>query len=125
MAGETQTNLPQTVVQDSGARTKLFFDTYGKDPLSYKVPDIDAAINFFKKKGFSDPAANLSAAVLLKQAKLENLPINQLLDTLDGIDDLQVSALVGEIMNNHRPSTSTLGYKIATPDVSKERNVVV
>lgn len=125
MAGEVQTNLPQKIVQDSGARTKLFFDTYGKEPLSYKVPDIDAAINFFRKKGFADPAANLSAAVLLKQAKLENIPINELLDTLSGLQELQVSALVGEIMNNHRPSTSTLGYRQTTPDVSKERNVVV
>ena len=125
MSGEVQTNLPQQIKQDSGERTKLFFDTYGKEPLSYKVPDIDAAINFFRKKGFSDPAANLSAIVLLKQAKLENIPINQILDTLTGFDNLQVSALVGEIMNNHRPSTSTLGYRQSAPDVSKERNVVV
>lgn len=124
MAGEVQTNLPATVTQDSGQRTKLFFDTYGKEPLSYKVPDIDAAIQFFSKKGFSDPAANLSAVVLLKQAKLENIPINQILDTLRGFDNLQVSALVGEIMNNHRPSTSTLGYRQPSPEVNKERNVV-
>lgn len=124
MSGEVQTNLPAKQVQDSGARTKLFFDTYGKEPLSYKVPDIDAAINFFRKKGFSDPAANLSAVVLLKQAKLENIPINQILDTLQGFDNLQVSALVGEIMNNHRPSTSTLGYRQPTPEINKERNVV-
>ena len=124
MSGEVQTNLPAKQVQDSGARTKLFFDTYGKEPLSYKVPDIDAAINFFRKKGFSDPAANLSAVVLLKQAKLENIPINQILDTLQGFDNLQVSALVGEIMNNHRPSTSTLGYRQPSPEINKERNVV-
>jgi hypothetical protein len=123
MAGEVQTNLPAKVTQDSGQRTKLFFDTYGKEPLSYKVPDIDAAIQFFSKKGFSDPAANLSAVVLLKQAKLENIPINQILDTLRGFDNLQVSALVGEIMNNHRPSTSTLGYRQPSPEVNKERNV--
>lgn len=124
MSGEVQTNLPAKQIQDSGARTKLFFDTYGKEPLSYKVPDIDAAINFFRKKGFSDPAANLSAVVLLKQAKLENIPINQILDTLQGFDNLQVSALVGEIMNNHRPSTSTLGYRQPSPEINKERNVV-
>lgn len=125
MAGEVQTNLPEKVLQDSGARTKLFFDSYGKEPLSYKVPDIDAAINFFRKKGFSDPATQLSAVVLLKQAKLENIPINQILDTLGALDELQVSALVGEILNNHRPSTSTLGYRNPAPDVNKERNVVV
>jgi len=125
MASEVQTNLPEKVLQDSGARTKLFFDSYGKEPLSYKVPDIDAAINFFRKKGFSDPATQLSAVVLLKQAKLENIPINQILDTLGALDDLQISALVGEILNNHRPSTSTLGYRNPAPDVNKERNVVV
>lgn len=125
MASEVQTNLPEKVLQDSGARTKLFFDSYGKEPLSYKVPDIDAAINFFRKKGFSDPATQLSAVVLLKQAKLENIPINQILDTLGALDDLQISALVGEILNNHRPSTSTLGYRNPAADVNKERNVVV
>lgn len=125
MAGEVQTNLPGKVLQDSGARTKLFFDSYGKEPISYKVEDIDAAINFFRKKGFTDPATQLSAVVLLKQAKLENIPINQILDTLGALDDLQISALVGEIMNNHRPSTSTLGFRQPAPDVNKERNVVV
>ena len=83
-------------------------------------------INLFKENQFSK-VRELSEKIdhKVRPAKLENIPINQLLDTLSGLEELQVSALVGEIMNNHRPSTSTLGYRQATPDVSKERNVVV
>ena len=120
----TQTNLPAKQIQDSGARTKLFFDTYGVEPLSYKVPDIDASINFFESKGFDSDAALISAAVLLKQAKLDNVDIFKILDDLKGFTELEISGLVSEILNNNRPSTSTLGYRKPISDVTKQRNVV-
>ena len=125
MTGTTPTNLPAKPIQDSAARTKLFFDAYGKEPLSYRVPDIDAAITFFKSKGFENPAANITAAVILKQAKLENIPITEILDQLKGFEEFDISGLVAEVMNNHRPSTSTLGYKTPVVDLTKSRNVVV
>ena len=105
------TNLPRLETSDSAEATKLFFDTYGIAPLEFRAVDVDATITFFKGKGFDDDAAISTASVLLKQAKLDNVEINKLIDTLVGFNDLQISSLVGEIMNNNRIATSTLGYR--------------
>ena len=124
MAVNTQTNLPAKQIADSAAKTKLFFDTYGEDPLSYVPAEVDASAAFFVKKGFGEEAASTAAAVLLKQAKLENLPIYKILDDIRELDSVDLSALVAEILNNNRSSTSTLGFRQQIEDVSKQRNVL-
>ena len=71
------TNLPPKEIQDSAARTRLYFDQYGKTPLEYNAVDYDTAIGFFKGKGFDDSAAEVVATSLLKQAKLEKHAYNK------------------------------------------------
>lgn len=119
-----KTNLPERLIQDSAARTRLFFDTYGQEPLQFNATEVDTTIGFFTSKGFTDDAARVTSLSLLKQAKLEGLNIFTILDDLKGLDDIDISALVGEILNNNRPATSTLGYRQEISTVSKQRNVV-
>lgn len=119
-----KTNLPEKQIQDSAARTKLFFDTYGKEPLEFNATEVDASIQFFIKKGFSDDAARITALSLLKQAKIEGISVFGVLDQLGNLDTANISALVSEILNNNRPATSTLGYRQQISTVSKQRNVV-
>ena len=119
-----QTNLPPVVREDSGADTKLFFDEYGKEPLEYLANEVEGAIGFFQGKGFDLDAAQITASVILKQAKLEGIPVFQLLDQLKGIDSLDLNALVAEIINNNRPSSSAIGFKMASSDDQfKTRNI--
>ena len=120
------TNLPPPQSDDSAAGTRLFFDSYGQRPLEFSANDVSATVSFFESKGFDKDAATITAATLLKQAKIENQPIFQILDTLAGFNSLQLSALVGEILNNNRPSTSTLGFRVATAEKSSvSRNIVL
>jgi len=63
-----QTNLPAKQIQDSAARTKLFFDTYGKAPLEFPATDVDATVGFFTSRGFADDSAQTVALTLLKLA---------------------------------------------------------
>ena len=105
------TNLPSPNIQDSAQSTKLFFDQYGKEPLQFSANDVEAAIGFFQSRGFDRDAAEITSMVILKQANLDGLPIFKLLDTLGNLDNLEISALVGEILNNNRPSSSTLGFR--------------
>ena len=119
-----KTNLPEKVITDSAARTKLFFDTYGQEPLEFNATEVDAAVSFFSSKGFTEDAARVTSITLLKQAKLEAISIFNVLDDLKGLNDLEISALVSEILNNNRPATSTLGYRQQISSVSKQRNVV-
>ena len=105
------TNLPNKILQDSAAGTKLFFDSYGQSPLEFNATDVDACFAFFTSKGFSEEASLSVSSVLLKQAKLDGVPIFEFLDTISGYDTASLSRLVGEILNNNRVKTSTLGFR--------------
>jgi hypothetical protein len=118
------TNLPPAIVADSASATKLFFDTYGMPNVQFAAGDIDATIAFFTSKGFDSDASSVTAATLLKQARVDGIPIFQLLDTLKNFNGLQLSALVGEILNNNRVPTSTLGYRVSVSPLTKIRNVI-
>ena len=120
-----RSNLPApTLSTDSGAKTKLFFDEYGQSPLEFNANDVEAAVGFFQSKGFDRDAAEITAAVLLRQAKLESMPVFKIIDQLKGLEGLELSALVGEILNNNRPSSSSLGFKMAnSDDTFKTRNI--
>lgn len=114
----TPTNLPQSTIEDSAAATRLFFDTYGKLPLEFAANEVEACIAFFEGKGFDKSASIIIAAAILKQAKLDEIPIFKILDTLKGFETVELSTLVAEILNNNRPPTSILGFRLKS--VSKE-----
>lgn len=105
------TNLPVIDVQDSAEATKLFFNQYGLDPLEFSANEVSAAIGFFESRGFTSEAATSTASAILKQAKVDAVPVFKLIDTLKTLNGLQLSALVSEILNNNRKSTSTLGFR--------------
>jgi len=105
------TNLPPKIIQDSAAGTKLFFEAYGEVPISFNANEIDAVIGFFTSAGFGKDAAIVSGLALLKQAKIDETPIFTILDQIKGFNQIQISALVGEILNNNRIPLSTLGYR--------------
>jgi len=120
-----RTNLPPIESStDSAAKTKLFFDEYGQAPLELPANDVEAAIGFFMTNGFDRDAAEITASVVLRQAKFENMPVFQLIDQLKLMDGVKLSALVAEILNNNRPSSSALGYKADNSDDQfKTRNI--
>ena len=118
------TNIPVPTPEDSAAATKLFFDTYGQNPLEFNANEVTAAIGFFQAAGFADDAATSTGAVLLKQAKLDGIPVYKLLDTLKKLNGVQLSALVGEILNNNRSVSSTLGFKVVNVEKQNQtRNI--
>jgi hypothetical protein len=118
------TSLPVPSIQDSGAATKLFFDTYNKNPLEFTANDVDATTGFFTSKGFDKDAAQSTALILLKQAKTDKIPVFQILDTLKVLTGIQLSALVGEILNNNRGPSSTLGFKVKSVEKQNQtRNI--
>lgn len=119
-----QTNLPKSNSQDSAESTKLYFNTYGKDPVEFSANEVALAVSFFESKGFDNDAALTTASVLLDQAKAEGTPVGSILDTLKSFDQVSLSGVVAEILNNNRPVTSSLGYKDPNLNVSDQaRNI--
>jgi hypothetical protein len=106
-----RTNLPSPEITDSAEGTKLFFDSYGSEDIEFNAIDVDSAVAFFKQRGFEDDAALITAAVILKQAKVDQMPVGELLDTLKTFSGVQMSSLIAEILNNNRTPISTLGYR--------------
>jgi len=117
------TNLPSPNNTDSATPTKLYFENYGVTPLSFPAAQVDACLTFFKQRGFDEDAAAVTSATLLKQSKADGVSIFTVLDSLKGYGNLEISAVVAKILNNNRPSTSTLGYKVETPNITKTRNI--
>ena len=122
---DTLSNLPTPPQRDSALGTRLFFDKYGEAPLEFTASDVDTTVGFLRSRGFADDAAIITSVILLKQAKIDAMPVRDLLDTLKGLENLELSTLVGEVLNNNRSSTSTLGFKVqSVVNPLQVRNIV-
>lgn len=119
------TNLPVSdTTQDSATETRNFFNNYFSAQVTYPAAEIDALVGFFTKRGFDDQSARSTAIVLLNQARLDNVKVFQLVDTLKGLTDVQLSQVVSEILNQTRQKTSALGFRLINLDETTEsRNI--
>jgi len=104
----TYSNLPGLRQTDNS--TLQAFDTYFSQPIEIKVSTLNAMVSFFTSKGFDQTAAENVALVIITQAKKDDLNPMQVLDTLRGLGEVEISALVAEIINFNRFKTSFLGY---------------
>jgi len=108
----TKLNLPQNPTNDSANEVKAFYDEYYTKPLSYPSNQVDAVVGFFESREFDKSAAIAVSTVLMRQAKLDGVKVFELLDTLKGLNELQLSAIVTEVMNASRDRISTIGFKV-------------
>jgi len=117
-------NLP--LPNDEADLGKKFFNTYYEESIAIPSNIIDASIGFFTSRGFSESAARAVATVLMSQAKIDNINVFQLLDTLKKLNEIQLSTVVREILNNYRLRISTLGTRIDIDDKVEyeKRNII-
>ena len=81
--------------------------------------------SFFTSRGFETSAAESVVIVIIKQAKKDGYNPMEILDTLKGLTNVEISALVSEIVNNNRLKTSFLGYGLAfEPNFEVARNIL-
>lgn len=111
-------NLPiSDDFKDSAEPVKNLFDKYFIENISLPASEVDAVVTYFQKRGFGNVAASNVASVLLQQAKLDNVKVFALLDTLKGVTDVELSRVVAQILNVNRSKISSLGFR-----VTDERN---
>lgn len=119
-SGYTATNL------NRDKQVRRFFDRYYTNPIAYSSDEVDAVIGFFQKRGFDETAAINTAVVLLQQSKIDGLKVFELLDTLKGTSDVQLSNIVAQILNLNRSKSSALGYNVEQIGTKLEqRNIIV
>jgi len=104
----TYSNLPGLKQQDNA--TLQAFDTYYSQPIEIKVSTLDSMVSFFTSRGFDQTSAESVSVIIITQARKDNLNPMQVLDTLKGLGEVEISALVAEIINFNRFKTSFLGY---------------
>jgi hypothetical protein len=116
---------PNTQSTDSAIGTLKVFDAYTKTPLNIDAATFDAMVGFFNSRGFGDDSAKSMAYIIIKQAILDNYKPFELIDTLKGLDDIEISNLITEILNYNRYKTSSLGTASAfTPIKLVSRNIL-
>jgi len=117
-------NFPVEQNTDSAEEMRQFFDKYFLHQITFPSNQIDAVIGYFMKRGFDDQAARSTAIVLLNQSRIENINPFKLIDTLKGVTDAQLSAVVAEVLNLYRQRTSSLGFRSpVTQESFESRNV--
>ena len=120
-------NLPssETTTTDSAKPVLDFFNAYEREPIELAANEVDSVTGYFEKRGFDKSAAISVASSIITQAKIDNVKVFKILDTLRGLSDVQLNALVTEILNYDRPATSTLGYKAENITLQAEaRNII-
>lgn len=123
MSIEKTSSLPDSSTSNDEVRN--FFDKFFLHQITFPTNQIDAVVGFFLKRGFDDSAARSTSIVLLNQSRLENVNPFELLDTLKGLNETQLSTVVTEVLNIYRDQRSALGYRITSVEETTEsRNIV-
>ena len=107
--------------------TIQFLSGIGDDKVELNAAEYDAAIAFFEERDYDRQASESIAYVLMRQAKIDDVSVFKILDTLNArstTDPITLNNLVGEILNLNRFKTSILGYKSAgTENTLAKRNI--
>ena len=105
---------------------RKFFNNYFKTEINYNASEVDAVIGYFLKRGFDKLAAINTSSVILQQASIDEVPVFELLDTLNGIDDVQLNNVLAQILNLNRQNTSMLGFRSKSDqELFDQRNIIV
>jgi hypothetical protein len=105
---QNYSNLPAT--GDSVDSTVQTFNSYYSAPIELNSTTLAAMTAYFTSRNFGEVAAESIATTIMIQSKQDGYNPMQILDTMRGLTDVELSGLVSEILNYNRFKTSSLGY---------------
>jgi hypothetical protein len=115
-------NIPITKVNND---TVEAFENYFSSPVEINTSVLAAMTAYFTSRGFGQVAAESIAVTIITQARQDDYNPMQILDTLRGLDTVELSAIVSEILNYNRFKTSSLGYaQTIVPNEEVYRNII-
>lgn len=110
-------NTPPETTNNSANSTVQIYDQYFQTTMELNNSALVAMSGFFEQRGFGKSAAESTALIILQQATKDNLNPMEIIDTLRGLTDVDISSLVGEILNYNRFKSSSLGVYTVQPTV--------
>lgn len=121
---QTFSNVPPNPSADTNSTVQAF-DNYQSSPVELSSTVLAAMKSYFVNRSFGDVAAESIAITIMTQAKQDGYNPMQILDTLKGLSNVELSGLVSEILNYNRFKTSSLGVsQIIKPNPEIQRNIV-
>ena len=122
---EFYSNLPQKLRDNLQKTADTLVDTNYKERFEFAQNDLDATVGFFVKRGFARQPAEDTAYIILQQAKIDSVPVGQILDQLTYNNPAQLSELVSTILNANRYRSSRLGVRnTRTVKDTVSRNII-
>lgn len=118
-------NISQEKMESSSDLSIKVFDQFYQAPIDLNNNELIAMVGFFESRGFGGDSAESTAIIILKQAKKDNYNAMQILNTLTGLSNVEISGLVAEILNYNRFKTSSLGVsQLYSPADEVVRNIL-
>jgi hypothetical protein len=115
-------NLPSSPTSNS---TVQAFDRYYEKPFELDASTYIMMKGFFEGNGFDQSAATTIAVSIMKQAKLDGYNPLEVLDTMKGLQVLELNSVVTDILNYNRFKTSYLGQSTGfKPFETVARNIL-
>ena len=108
---EFYSNLPRKDKDNLDKTIDTLMNASYAEPFEFSANDYDATVGFFIKKGFDRKPAEETAYIILQQAKIDSVPVTQILDILTGATPAQLSELITVVLNANRYKTSRLGVR--------------
>jgi hypothetical protein len=117
------TNVPYSDKKLSDSTVQSFNSFYSY-PIELHAGTLNAITGFFTSRGFDSAAAQAIAVIIITQSKKDGFNPMQVLDTLKGYGNVEVSTFVSTILNFNRYKTSFLGYSFGfSPTAEVSRNI--
>lgn len=109
------TNLPQKNKDNLQKTIDNLSKNQYAEPFEFNANDYDATVGFFVKRNFDRQPAEDISYVILQQAKIDDVPVTEILDILKKADLAQLNELLTVILNSNRYKSSRLGVKNDRP----------
>ena len=122
---QTYSNIPAASSPDQANSTIQAFDNYNSQPVELSSTVLAAMKGYFGSRGFGEVSADSISVIIMTQAKQDGYNPMQILDTLKGLSNVELSGLVSEILNYNRFKSSSLGYaQPIIPNVEVQRSII-
>lgn len=106
------TNIPPVKNNDSANSTRDTINNFYSVDLPIDAGTFEAIKGFFEHNGFSKVSSETVAYIILYQAYIDGYNPMQVLENIQGLNGVQLNALVTEILNFNRFKTSFLGFNV-------------
>ena len=116
-------NIPPAATPSN--ETVKAFDNYFAQPTELEATVFAAMKGYFTNRGFDDVASESITIIIMTQAQSDGYKPMQILDTLKGLSNAELSGLVSEILNYNRFKSSSLGIaQTILPNAEIQRSII-